>query len=317
MVKRAVLTLVLGIAWHGMAWAVPELTGVRVCDVTPGSFAVVWQTDLAAEPELELYEDAAMSQRITEGVQVTAMPDLPAAVADAAKKKGIMKVRVSGLAANRTVYLRAVTRDPANSASVGYSPVQSATTTKEVRPYRVAADGSLPPLSNSMLAVRIYIRPNDLSEVPGLGDLVVLESPATAWPVSAFVGAGAVSPEGVLDLNNLFGKDLYSLEVKGGEKAQLRIYRGNTLATLYHYRRFPSNGDGVSVGMPVKGFFADINLDGSVDEQDLAEFRAYYRTGPQDTAYNPDFNFVEDPDGKVDVQDFVRFAREFGRTNVE
>lgn len=317
MFKRILMTLVLGMTLQDSALAVPELTGVRVCDVTPNSFALVWQTDLAADPELELYQDAAMSQRITEGLQITAMPDLPPAVATAAKSKGIMKIRVSGLAANSTVYARAVTRDPANVANAGYSPLQLVTTTLEARPYTVAGDGSLPPLMNSMLAVKVYIRPNDPTEIPGQGELVVLETAAAAWPLSAFVGTGAVSSEGMLDLNNLFGKDLYSLDVKGGEKAQLRIYRGNTLASLYHYRRFPAKGDGALVGTPIKGFFADINLDGQVDEQDLAEFRKYFRTVPQDAAYNPDFDFVEGPDGKVDMQDFVKFAREYGRSAIK
>lgn len=317
MMKRiAVATLLVGLLC-GPAWAVPELVGVRVSDVTPNSFALVWQTDLAAEPELELYEDAAMTRRITEGLQVTAMPDLPFAVAASAKSKGIMKIRVSGFSANSTVYARAVTRDPANSANVGYSPLQTVITAKEVRPYAVLTDGSLPPLANNMLAVRVYIRPNDPAELPGQGDMVVLETPLATGAVSAFVGAGAVSPEGVLDLNNLFGKDLYSLDLKGGETAQLRLYRGNTLATLYHYRRFVVDGDGASVVAPAKGFFADINLDGTVDEQDFTEFRKYYRTVAQDSAYNPDFNFVEDQEPKIDAQDFVRFAREYGRSGVE
>lgn len=317
MVKRISMVLAMIGALQGSALAVPELVGVRVSDVTPTSFSLVWQTDLAADPAVELYEDAAMTRQITEGVQISPMPDLTAAVAASAKAKGIMKIRVSGFDANKTVYARAVTRDPADSANVGYSPLQTVTTTKEARPYTVATDGSLPPLANSMLAVKVYIRPSDPAEVPGQGDLVVLETAAAAAPVSTFVGAGAVSPEGVVDLNNLFGRDLYSLDVKGGETAQLRIYRGNTLATLYHYRRFPTKTDGASVGVPVKGFFADINLDGKVDEQDLVEFRKYFRTAPQDTAYNPDFNFVEDQDGRIDAQEFVRFAREYGRSNVE
>jgi hypothetical protein len=67
---------------------------------------------------------------------------------------------------------------------------------------------------------------------------------------------------------------------------------------------------------PLKGFFADVNLDGRVDDLDFAEFRKHYRTSPDDTNYNPDFNFVEDAEGKVDVREFSKFSKEYGRTDV-
>ncbi len=67
----------------------------------------------------------------------------------------------------------------------------------------------------------------------------------------------------------------------------------------------------------VKGFFADINLDDKVDEEDFAEFKKQYRTLPDDATYNPDFNFAEDTEGKVDVREFSKFSREYGRTDVE
>jgi hypothetical protein len=73
----------------------------------------------------------------------------------------------------------------------------------------------------------------------------------------------------------------------------------------------------VYVVEPVKGFFADINLDGKVDDEDFAAFKAQYRTSSNDPSYNPDFNFVDDPEGKVDARDFSKFSKEYGRTNVE
>jgi len=38
---------------------------------------------------------------------------------------------------------------------------------------------------------------------------------------------------------------------------------------------------------------------------------------PDDASYNPDFNFIEDPESKVDVRDFSRFSQEYGRQNVQ
>jgi hypothetical protein len=167
------------------------------------------------------------------------------------------------------------------------------------------------------LSFRTYIRPSDTSADPGIGDLVILEEEGAAYPISAFVGDWINSPEGILDLNNLFGVDSSSLDIKGGEKAVLRIYRSEGSSTLTHYRRAPQNGNMVYVVEPVKGFFADINLDGKVDDNDFAEFKKQYKTLPEDTVYNPDFNFVEDTEGKIDAKEFSKFSREYGRANVQ
>lgn len=315
--RKWLFTLLMVIGAAGNAFAVPETVSQRVTDVTTSSFSVVWMTDVAADPTVEVYSDSFMSNRLTDAVTISPMPDMPLDVAAAARGKGVMKVRVAGLLPSTKYYVRTVTRDPANPTSIGYSSLQEVTTASRVVPYRSASDGTLPGFANDLISMKVYIRPSDKDALPGQGELILLETPASPYPVSAFVGAGISAPEGVLDLNNLFGQDLQSLAILGGEKTLLSIYRGGTLSTLLHYRKFPASGKTVAVGEPVKGFFADINLDGKVDDQDLAEFRKQYRTQPDDAAYNPDYNFVADPAGRIDAQDFARFAREYGRTNVQ
>jgi hypothetical protein len=270
-----------------------------------------------ATPDVEVYADASMTNRLTDIVTMTPMPDAPQEVAAAARHKGIMKVRVTGLSPETNYYARAVTVDTSDPSSIGYSGLQEVATAATVAPYRQAQDGTLQGIANDLIASRVYIRPNDSDTVPGLGDLLLLETPASPYPVTAFVGVGAIAPEGIIDLNNLFGTDMTSLPITGGEKAVLNVYRGGNLSTLFHYRKLPVSTGTVAVGEPVKGFFADINLDGKVDDQDFAEFRKQYRTAPEDSNYNPDYNFVEDPNGKVDAMDFVRFAAEYGRTDVQ
>ena len=134
--------------------------------------------------------------------------------------------------------------------------------------------------------------------------------------MSAFVGSGSQTAEGIIDLNNLYGSDRLSRVVAGGETVTLRVYRGGAMATLLHYRRTPSVSGLVAVQAPVKGFFADLNLDGKVDDTDFALFKAQYQTRPDDATYNPDYNFDNDPEGVVDALDFSRFAPEYGRTDV-
>lgn len=317
MMQKLKFVLFMVFVWVGNAFAVPETVSVRVTDVTTSSFALIWMTDVVATPNVEVYSDSAMSNRLTDKITVTPMPDLPQAVTAAAGGKGIMKVRVSGLAPNTGYYVRSVTADPANGASIGYSDIQPVTTGSEVRPYNRREDGTLQGFANDLISTRVYIRPSANDPASGQGDLVLLETPVSPYPVTAFIGAGAKAPEGLLDLNNLFGQSLNSLFIQGSEKILLTIYRGGTLSTLFHYRRLPANSGAVAVAEPVKGFFADINLDGKIDGQDFAEFKKQYRTVPDDADYNPDYKFVENPTGKIDAQDFARFAREYGRAGVE
>lgn len=296
------------------AFAVPETTEVRIADVTTSSFSVVWITDVAADPSVEVYADSSLQQRVTDGVTIDAMP-AGNVQAQAAKAKGIMKVRVSGVLPATTYHVRTLTKDPANPDSFSYSAVQDVTTASVVALYRTVNNVSQG-FANDLVAFPAYVRPSDTAAEPRLGDLIILEQQAAAYPVSAFVGEGAVSPEGVLDLNNLFGADGASLAFAGSEVITIRIYRSGGLTTLMHYRRAPQNSNLVSVVALVKGFFADINLDGKVDDQDFAAFRTQYRTAPDDTTYNPDYNFADDPDGKVDVREFGKFSKEYGRTDV-
>lgn len=297
------------------AYAVPETTAVRITDVTTSSFSVVWMTDVAADPSVEVYSDSSMQQRVSENVTITDMPAGSVKAAQAARSKGIMKVRVSGLLPTTAYYVRTVTKDPAKPDSISYSALQTVTTASAIDLYRVLNNVSQG-ISNDLVAFPVYVKPSETATEPRLGDLIILEPINAAYPISAFVGDGSLSPEGILDLNNLFGLDGVNLAVDGGDIFALRIYRAGNLSTLTHYRKALLTSGSVSIVGLLKGFFADINLDKKVDDQDFAMFKAQYRTAPDDAAYNPDFNFVDDPDGKVDVREFGKFAREYGRTDV-
>jgi hypothetical protein len=304
------------LAFSRTAMAVPDTVSARVTDVTPSSLSMVWMTDVPSEPAVEVYVDAGMATSVIEGITVTPMPDATPATIAAAKSNGVMKVRVTGLVSGTRYYVRSVTRASADPASVSYSALQDVTTATEVRPYIVAQDRSMQGFSNDLTTMKVYIRPSDQSAVPGLGNLLILETAASTYPLSAFVGSDAAAPEGVIDLNNLFGSDRFSQLIIGGDVTQLRFYRGGALSTLLHYRRLASNsGVGASLD-PVKGYFADTNLDGKVDDADFEAFRNQYRSAPDDPVYNPDYKFVQTPSGRVDAQDFIRFANEYGSVNV-
>ncbi len=315
-VTALIFLLVLFMFGATAVHAVPETNAVRVTDVTPASFSLVWMTDVAADPGVEVYSDMSMQQRVTEGLIVTPMPAGSSVAAQSARIKGIMKARVTGVHPSTTYYVRTVTKDSSNPDSISYSGLQEVRTASSVALYRTV-NNAPQALSNDLMAIQVYVRPADQAAEPRLGDLILFQEQGASYPVSAFTGDGAVSPEGVIDMNNVFGTDGTSLPVIGGETIILRIYRGGNLAALSHYRRTPVNSAVVSFVGPVKGFFADINLDGKIDDLDFEAFKAQYRTLPNDVTYNPDYNFVDDPEGKVDVREFGKFSREYGRTNVQ
>ncbi len=296
--------------------AVPDVSSARITDVTTSSFSIVWMTDAPANPGVEVYTDLAMTNRLTDSLTVTVMPAGKNAIATAAIGKGIMKVRVSGLSAATRYYAKAVTTDSSNPSNVGYSPLYEVVTSTLVLPYRYMGNVAQG-FSNDLADFRVYVRPSEAGEIPRIGDLIIMESGQARYPISAFVGDGVVAPEGVLDLNNIFASDGTSLFVAGGDRAMLTVYRGEALSVLKHYRIVPANSGLGYVLEPLKGFFADINLDGRVDEQDFAEFRKQYRSMPEDVHYNPDFDFVADPDGAVDAREFSKFAKEYGRADVQ
>jgi hypothetical protein len=220
-----------------------------------------------------------------------------------------------------TYYARTVTKDHAQPDSIAYSPLQEVTTASNVALYSTSSS-TVTGLANDLAAFTVYTRPTETATEPGLGELVILEEQGAPYPISAFVGDGAVSPEGVLDMNNLFGVDGANLSVTGSDRITLRVYRAGNLATLTHYRKAAQNTNQVSTVGLLKGIpaaVADINLDGNVDEQDFLLFKAQYRTLPNDAIYNPDYNFVDvgDPEARVDVREFGKFSKEYGRTNVQ
>ncbi len=310
-----VMVLVTGLM-TSPAFAVPEVNGAKVSDVTTASFSVVWMTDISGTPNVKVFRDSSMTMDISNKVTIQPMPSISPEAASAAMQKGNMKVRVSGLDSGQTYYVRAVMRDPENLVSAGYSPVLEVTTATRTVPYRYEGTDVVG-FSNDMTEFAVYVRPDGADPLGGQGDLIILDVEGARYPVTAFVGEGLPAPVGVVDLNNLYGIDGKSLDVLGSERVEITVYRSGLLATLTHYRRTASDGELVEVVEPVVGFFADINLDGNVDDTDFLLFSEQYRSLPDDETYNPDYDFVTDETGVVDVREFSRFSREYGRTGVE
>lgn len=303
--------LILAVLFYpGQASAVPEIAGLKITDLTATSFSIVWMTNVEGEPGVEVYSDPQMMNSLTSRVMITTMPGAGSATRSAALGKGNMKVMVSGLASNTTYYVRAAMADPQAQSGIGYSSLEEVTTASKAVPYK-DANGVAVSLSNDLVTFRSYMP--EANPDNGSGDLMLLEIPGVEYPLSAFVGEGVRAPEALFDLNNLYGADGFSADVPGGDRIVIRIYKGGLVSAVLHYRRLAQNSGFAAASEPLKGYFADVNVDGKVDDGDFELFKVQYGTVSSDSGFNPDFDFVEDAAGAIDVKDFSRFSVEYGK----
>lgn len=310
----AIALLFIVLALPGRCMALPDVYAARVVDVTASSFCVVWLTDTPSEPGLEIYSDADMTDDISSMFEVVPFPGAASSVAVEARSKGVMMAMAKGLDPGTPYYVRAVTVDSSDPASRSYSPLLSVTTNTEAASY-IHADGQTAMIANDLVSFPVYVVPGQ-DGAQGLGGVILLEVPGSTYPLSSFVGSGVIAPEGVIDLNNLFGLDGTNMALEGVERAHLTIYRGGAYTNIEHYRWLDENSGSSEVKDTVRGFFADFNLDGKVDVEDFLKFKGQYLSGRTSGEYNPDYDFVDDPEGVVDVREFSGFAEQYGRDDV-
>ncbi len=296
--------------------ALPDVFAVKAVNVTTDSMCVAWLTDTPSEPGLEVYSDGGMANEITSQLEIEPFAGVSSGIAQAAMSKGVMMARVRGLEPDTAYYVRAVTADASDLDSRSFSTLMEVTTETEAASYVKAADGEPRMIVNDLVAFPVYVLPGTSGEDLGPGSLILLVTPGARYPISAFVGEGVLSPEGVVDLNNLFGPGGINIPVEGMERAQIDVYRGGSMLNLEHYRWIGESSGQTEVNDALRGFFADFDLDGKIDSADFEMFKKYYRTAKSDAAYNPDYDYVDDPEGVVDVREFSSFAEQYGRDGV-
>lgn len=244
------------------AWALlPDVQSITPTDVTARSFSVVWLATAGSTPSLRVFEAPACEVQLA-GIEVEAYPTLGGAadLAEAASDRGVMKVRVSGLAPDTDYCFQTATTSAGGETR--FSPlepqiVRTASLTRR-------ADGSgalLTPFSNDLVRFAV-----DLSTAPTAGLLLLARVEGARTPISSFIGDG-IDDDGdpststalvLLDLNNLYTEaSAVSLDLTGdGSEGMVFLELGGPLGSVpVHARLVPP----------------DTGLSGIVDPLDCAE----------------------------------------------
>jgi len=277
--------------------ASPSVRFLTVTDVTPRSFQVIW---LAGEPStatLRLFEAPSCLDEIATA-EITPFPTAGdgAAIAAAARLKGVMSVKAAGLDPDTTYCVQTVTTSIASGqATTAPDPPLMVRTEKKTT--RARAAGPSDPTSIAFT--------NDLAKLtisaidppgPTAGLLVLVKVKGASSPLSAFVGDG-IDDDGnlgtptllaLVNLNNLYdaatGESL-DLRGDGSEDLSARVLGRPEGFVSVHARIIPAERgtSAVVAAAPCRqagltacdGRLGDSNADGQVSQADADAVRDF------------------------------------------
>jgi hypothetical protein len=195
-----------GLFCPGWCGATP---GLRVTDVTPTAFSLVWFSGRAATCSAYVYSDPDGNNPVN-GVTIT---DESTAHPPAAQN-GVMKVRVSELTPGTTYYFQTVTTtEEGTVVEPGSGPLPSVKT-------EMGADVA----ENDVLLHKIL---KSDGTTPALGALLLAAVEGADYPVTGWVGGGYTAPLAGIELSNIYSatSHLY-LDLFGGEAITLESIGG-------------------------------------------------------------------------------------------
>jgi hypothetical protein len=233
-----VCLLVPGVSGAGIV----DVNSVRVVDVTPVQFAVVWGTSEPAIGSVNIFADADGIVPVTDAVV-----EFESSAHPPAEDNGVMMVRVNNLKPN-TQYFFQITTSPKGGGGVSSYP--------DVPPYlEVTTEQGSVIVRNDVLAQQISIGGGQSTQ----GTLVIAEIDQASFPVTGWAGDGV--PEGwvAIDTNNFYDKDTHvNLELLGGEPITLTFFCGSMGCVVTRDTVPPENG-----GMQPVKVAANLPGDGS------------------------------------------------------
>jgi hypothetical protein len=272
--------------------APPILDKVLIADVTDRSFSVIFTSNEMGTPKLEVYSDitglnqllnnSVISYPVGTGNIFSGIQNGAAAkkiIIDAAKILGIIKLSVSGLMPDTQYYVK-----------YGFD-----NTTAESTLCPDAGITLCPDLSGSLVSIKTARQQTRNQSVAGLenlftndvlmltdqnlivGELVIMATENTRYPVSVFAGDGMPLPYVLIDMNNYTTYDQQGTYIIRGDDQQLKGNHGEAVL-VRQYRG--QNGDTSQVSMvgkvnvngglikSISRKMADCNADGNVNGYD-------------------------------------------------
>jgi hypothetical protein len=209
------------------AWASPpQVQDVTITDVTPVSFSVVWASDQSSICDVSVFTDANGTDEIVAGLMITPHPTRNGdpAVAAAAQSRGVMKIRVTGLAHSTTYYFRTRTTSMVGAEETFYplnAPYLSVTTAAGIA--KTTGIDEVP-YTNELIYRAVYQADGT---TPAQGALLLASIEGGRYPLSGFVGDGFASPLAMIDLNNFYcANSGETLDLQGGQKIVLTTFYG-------------------------------------------------------------------------------------------
>jgi hypothetical protein len=297
------------------------VSDVLVTDVTDRSLSVLWHSSEASTGSLNVF-DGPLCTVPTTGVSVVSYPLLDAdpaqqtALRTVATAQGLLRVQVTGLAADTAYCFQTVTTST-STADVTVSPTvpQAVTTQVEVTRAKTPTSGTgLVPFANDVLAHTAALPSPSTAIQASVVAVGVIN--LTGQPVSSVVtgvaGDTAAQPTVLLDLNNGFDTvNRQTIDVLGGERLRLLEYRGLAGCRLERFRKVPADLALAEIKAPAPCFdSADFDCNDSVNILDVLRVAGGFGTVAGGFCFNPDLDLI--PSGSVNILDVLAVAGRFG-----
>lgn len=201
-----------------------ELQSVRLVDVTPFAFSLIWQAGVPSDPRVEIYADADGTTDITAQLETIRFPlrgGDPEALDPYLKDQkleilrarqaaqGLMQVRIEGAVPGTTYYYRVISETAGDQSQWPIEGLASVRT----------------PMKNSFLvnATQLLVT---VAEPDAAGWLVTAHVQGIERGTSAIVGDGTAPNQAFVDLGRLFAADTLNWAPSGSESVTVEITRG-------------------------------------------------------------------------------------------
>jgi len=286
---------------------------ITVTDVTTRAFSVVWVSDEpVTNATVRVFSDQDGINEVTSALSV----NLISASFPPALEQGVVKVDVTGLSANTTVYVQTETLGASSLLSFPESaPFIEVHTATEA----VGGNEANQPIVNDLLRHEVY---NPDGQTSAEGALLIVKVPSISpYPLTAFVGKDFTSPASAVDFNNLFdaisGK---SADLAADTVIEITEFRGLSTCTLddhklLRFRRVPAHEETpkiTEVESPVVCFFADTVCDDVIDIVDVQRVLNLFNEALGSCVFNSDLDIVTD--GVIDILDVQSVLNRFGQS---